>query len=137
MAQVPEGAVLIPNPISAAPGFFVARMAVFPGIPRMLHEMIGWLKPLVEGRRGARVTLYSQSPESAHAEIMRETIAAFPGVGIGSYPLLEGKYRVRIVFRAEDFRRAAASADFFTEGMRAAGMGISRRTEEGGTDENA
>jgi molybdopterin-biosynthesis enzyme MoeA-like protein len=112
MAKVPEGAVLIPNPVSGAPGFLVSRMAVFPGIPRLLQEMFVWIKPFV----------------------MRETIADFPGVSIGSYPLLEGEYRVRIVFRSEDFPRAAASADFFTERMRAAGMEINRRIEEGGTD---
>jgi molybdenum cofactor synthesis domain-containing protein len=134
MAKVPEGAVLIPNPVSGAPGFLVSRMAVFPGIPRLLQEMFVWIKPFVEGRRGGRVTLYSQAPESTYAGIMRETIADFPGVSIGSYPLLEGEYRVRIVFRSEDFPRAAASADFFTERMRAAGMEINRRIEEGGTD---
>jgi molybdenum cofactor synthesis domain-containing protein len=134
MAKVPEGAVLIPNPVSAAPGFFVARMAVFPGIPRLLQEMFVWIKPFVEGRRGGRVTLYSQAPESTYAGIMRETIAAFPGVSIGSYPLLEGEYRVRIVFRSEDVTRALASADSFTERMQAAGMEIARRTEERGTD---
>ena len=131
MAQVPEGAVLIPNPISAAPGFYVARMAAFPGIPRLLHEMFGWLKPLVEGKKGGRVTLFSQAPESAYAEIMRETLAAFPGVSIGSYPLLESGYRVRVVFRSENVSRAAASANYFIEKMRAAGMEISFRTEEG------
>jgi molybdenum cofactor synthesis domain-containing protein len=137
MAQVPEGAVLIPNTVSAAPGFLVARMAVFPGIPRLLREMFLWIKPHVEGRKGARVTLYSQAPESAYADIMRETIAGFPGVSIGSYPIMEGEYRVRVVFRADDFPRAAASADFFTERLLAAGMGISRRMEEKGSDEGA
>ena len=137
MAQVPEGAVLIPNRISVAPGFFVARMAVFPGIPRLLHEMFEWVKPLVEGKKAARVTLYSFALESAYAGIMRETIGAFSGVSIGSYPLMEGEYRVRIVFRAENFARAAACADRFTERMRAAGMDIARRTEERGTDEEA
>src|SRR4030065_2744611 len=111
MAQVPEGAVLIPNRISVAPGFFVARMAVSPGIPRLLHEMFGWVKPLVEGKRAARVTLYSFAPESTYAGILREMIVAFPGVGIGSYPRAEGEYRVRIVFRAENFARGAACAD--------------------------
>jgi len=134
MARVPQGAVLIPNPVSAAPGFFVARMAVFPGIPRLLQEMFGWLKPFVEGKREGRVILYSQAPESAYARIMQETIAAFPGVRIGSYPLLEGGYRVRIVFRSEDVKRAVASADVFTEKMRVEGMEITHRTEEGGTD---
>jgi molybdopterin-biosynthesis enzyme MoeA-like protein len=32
MAQVPQGATLIPNPLSPAPGFYIGRMAVFPGV---------------------------------------------------------------------------------------------------------
>ena len=135
MARVPQGAVLIPNPVSAAPGFFVARMAVFPGIPRLLKEMFVWLKPFVEGKRQERVTLYSQAPESAYAGIMQETITAFPRVKIGSYPLMEAGYRVRIVFRSEDAGRAGEAADAFTARMRSVGMEIIHRTEEGGTDD--
>jgi len=47
MAQVPLGATLIPNPLSPAPGFFISRMAVFPGVPRMLQAMFEWVKPMV------------------------------------------------------------------------------------------
>lgn len=81
--------------------------------------------------------LYSQAHESAYASIMRETSAGFPGVTLGSYPILEGEYRVRVVFRAEEFPLASSSADYFTERMQAAGMEISRREEERGTDEEA
>lgn len=132
MAQVPEGATLIPNPLSAAPGFFVGRMAAFPGIPRLLREMFGWIRPYVAGKRKSRVTLLSQAPESAYAGIMREAQAAFPDVGIGSYPTVDGEYRVRIVFRADDLARAAACADAFTAQLREAGMDVARRIEEGG-----
>ncbi len=130
MAQVPEGATLIPNPVSAAPGFHIARMAVFPGIPRLLHEMFGWVRPLVEGKRKSRVILFSRAPESAYAGIMREAMEAFPGVGVGSYPMIEGEYRVRVVFRSDDFRLAAACADFFTAKIAERGWDISRREEE-------
>jgi molybdenum cofactor synthesis domain-containing protein len=135
MAMVPDGALLIPNPVSAAPGFFVARMAVFPGIPRLLREMFEWLRPYLEGKRVARVTLFSQSPESSYAGIMRDTMERFPGMSIGSYPILEGEYRVRIVFRSERYASAAASADYFTGRMREAGLSVLRRTEERGADE--
>lgn len=137
MAMVPDGAVLIPNPVSAAPGFLAGRMAVFPGIPRLLREMFGWLKPHLEGKKGARVTLYSQSPESSYAGIMKDAMDMFPETGIGSYPLMEGAYRVRIVFRSEEYAPAKACADYFTERMREAGLAISRRTEDRGADEPA
>lgn len=135
MAHVPEGAALIPNPVSGAPGFFVGRMAVFPGIPRLLHEMIGWLRPLVEGRRKSRVTLFSRAPESAYAGIMKEAMDAFPDVRVGSYPTLDGEYRVRVVFRSDVAARASACADFFTKRLGEAGLAVSRRVEERGKDE--
>ena len=132
MAHVPEGAMLIPNPLSGAPGFFVGRIAAFPGIPRLLHEMFEWIRPLVAGKRKSRVTLLSQASESSYAGIMGEAQSAFPDVGIGSYPTVDGEYRVRIVFRADDLARAAACADAFTARLREAGMDVARRIEEGG-----
>jgi molybdenum cofactor synthesis domain-containing protein len=132
MAQVPEGASLIPNPVSAAPGFYIARMAVFPGIPRLLQEMFGWIRPRVEGKRRSRVILFSRAPESSYAGIMREAMDAFPAVSVGSYPMLEGGYRVRVVFRSDDFPIAAACADFFTGRLGEAGWDVSLREEERG-----
>jgi len=134
MAQVPEGAELIPNPVSRAPGFYIAGMAAFPGIPRLLHEMIGWVKPLVRGARMSRVTLYSGAPESSYAGIMRDAIRAFPEVRIGSYPMLEGEYRVRVVFRSERLSRASACASYFEKKLAGEGLAVTRRTEEPGED---
>ncbi len=132
MAHVPEGATLIPNPLSGAPGFLAGRMAAFPGIPRLLREMFGWIRPYVAGKRKSRVTLLSQAPESLYAGIMGEVQAAFPDVGLGSYPTVDPEYRVRIVFRADDPSRAAACADAFTARLREAGMDVVRRIVEGG-----
>lgn len=134
MAQVPEGAELIPNPVSAAPGFFVSRMAAFPGIPRLLQEMFGWIRPHVEGKRKSRVTLFGKVPESGYAGIMKESMASYPDVSVGSYPMMDGEYRVRVVFRAADFSRAAACADSFAEKLRAEGWNFSRREEERGDE---
>ena len=134
MAQVPEGATLIPNPVSAAPGFYIGRMAAFPGIPRLLQEMFEWIRPLVEGRRKSRVTLFSKAPESAFAGIMREAMDTFPAVSVGSYPMLDGEYRVRVVFRSDDFPLAAACADFFAGKIEESGWNVSRREEERGED---
>lgn len=135
MATVPEGATLIPNPVSAAPGFFVARMAAFPGIPRLLREMFGWIRPLVAGRPKSRVTLYGRTPESAYAAIMAEVMGEFPDVQVGSYPVLDGDYKVRVVFRADDPARAAECADRFSVMLSGAGFAMERRVEERGGDE--
>jgi len=134
MAQVPEGATLIPNPLSPAPGFYIDRIAVFPGVPRMLQAMFEWVKPMVSGRRKSRITLYAMAPESSYAGIMKETMTAFPEVGIGSYPISDGEYRVRIVFRGERFDRTDASAARFAKLLGETGFEVLRRVEERGDD---
>ncbi len=132
MAHVPQGAVLIPNPRSGAPGFFVGRMAAFPGIPRLLREMFGWLRPLVEGPRRSRVIVTTGAPESAFAGIMKDVMEAFPDVSVGSYPVLGAGYRARLVFRAVSFGRAAACAGVFTDRLAETGWTILGREEEHG-----
>ncbi len=130
MAHVPQGAELIPNPVSAAPGFFVDGMAAFPGVPVILHGMFDWVRDRIDGKRQARVTLYSDAPESRYAGIMEELMSAFRDVGIGSYPMMEGAYRVRIVFRADDLAMASACADAFATRLETIGYAIASRTEE-------
>jgi molybdopterin-biosynthesis enzyme MoeA-like protein len=135
MAQVPQGATLIPNPLSPAPGFFIDRMAVFPGVPRMLQAMFEWVKPMVSGRRKSRITLYSMAPESSYAGIMKEAMTVYPEISIGSYPLSDGEYRVRVVFRGDRFDRTEACAAAFASMLSGIGFEILRRVEERG--ENA
>jgi molybdenum cofactor synthesis domain-containing protein len=134
MAQVPQGATLIPNPLSPAPGFFIDRMAVFPGVPRMLQAMFGWVKPMVSGHRKSRVILFAMAPESSYAGIMKEAMAAFPDVGIGSYPMSDGEYRVRVVFRGDRFERTDACAARFAKFLSEIGYEVLRRVEERGED---
>jgi molybdenum cofactor synthesis domain-containing protein len=134
MAHVPEGATLIPNPLSGAPGFHIHRMAVFPGIPRLLQAMFAWVKPLVSGGRKTRVTLYSMAPESSYAGIMKEIIASYPDIGVGSYPITDGEYRVRVVFRGAGYARTAECAGRFEEKLAGAGYLVLRRQEERGDD---
>jgi molybdopterin-biosynthesis enzyme MoeA-like protein len=134
MAQVPQGATLIPNPLSPAPGFFIDRMAVFPGVPRMVQAMFEWVKPMVSGRRKSRVTLFAMAPESSYAGIMKEAMTAFPDVGIGSYPMSDGEYRVRVVFRGDRFERTEACAAAFASMLAGIGFEVLRRAEERGDD---
>src|SRR5512134_276628 len=134
MARVPQGATLIPNPVSIAPGFHIGRIVAFPGIPRLLHVMFGWVRPLVEGRRRSRVTLLGNVPEAAFAGIMKDAMETFPDVSVGSYPTMDGEYRVRVVFRADEMGRAARCADFFAARLQADGREMTRREEEKGDD---
>lgn len=135
MAYVPEGADLIPNPLSGAPGFHIRRMAAFPGIPLLLQAMFGWVKPLVSGSRRTRIMLYSMAPESSYAGIMKDFRESYPDVGIGSYPITDGDYRVRVVFRGAGYARTAECAARFEEKLAGVGHNVLRRLEERGDDE--
>ena len=130
MAHVPEGAELIPNPVSAAPGFYIDGIAAFPGVPVILHGMFDWVRSRIRGTPQSRVTLFSDAPESKYAGLMKEVMERFPEVGIGSYPMMEGEYRVRIVFRADRLEQASLCADDFAKGLRAIGFEILDRKED-------
>jgi hypothetical protein len=89
---------------------------------------------MVAGHRKSRVTLYAMAPESSYAGIMKEAMTAFPDVGIGSYPMSDGEYRVRVVFRGDRFERTDACAASFAEGLAGIGFEVLRRVEERGDD---
>lgn len=101
MARVPHGAVLIDNPISAAPGFHIENVFVLAGVPPIAHAMFASLEPLLRG--GAPI--HSRSVEVFLREgdfaLELEQIAeANPDVEIGSYPFhREGRYGATLVVR--------------------------------------
>jgi molybdopterin-biosynthesis enzyme MoeA-like protein len=109
-------------------------MAAFPGIPRLLQEMFEWIRPHVEGKKKSRVILFGKVPESGFAGIMKEAMVDFPDVSIGSYPMMEGEYRVRVVFRSIDISQAVRCADEFTKKLKLLGWDLPRREEERGDD---
>src|SRR6266478_4411945 len=59
MAQVPEGASLLPNPISRAPGFRIANVFVLPGVPQIMQAIFNELKHRLKG--GAKILSRSVS----------------------------------------------------------------------------
>jgi hypothetical protein len=65
---------------------------------------------------------------------MKEAMTAFPDIGIGSYPMSDGEYRVRVVFRGDRFDRTDACAAGFTKLLSETGYEVLRRAEERGED---
>jgi len=104
MARVPEGALLIENPISAAPGFRVENVFALAGVPPIAHAMFASLEPLL--RHGD--TIHSRSievllREGDFALELEEIARAHPEVEIGSYPFArDGRYGASLVVRGTD-----------------------------------
>jgi molybdenum cofactor synthesis domain-containing protein len=102
MAEVPEGATLIDNPVSSAPGFRIGNVFVLPGVPSILQAMVDGL--VVTLRGGDPVlsrTISAFATESAIAGPLSAVQEAHPQVEIGSYPFLRsGRFGVSLVVRS-------------------------------------
>jgi molybdenum cofactor synthesis domain-containing protein len=110
MAEVPEGASLIDNPVSSAPGFRIGNVFVLPGVPSILQAMVDGL--VVTLRGGDPVlsrTISALATESAIAAPLSAVQDAHPQVEIGSYPFVRsGRFGVSLVVRSTN--RAALDA---------------------------
>jgi molybdenum cofactor synthesis domain-containing protein len=124
MARVPDGAELIDNPSSGAPGVKMHNVYILAGVPSIAGAMLHGLTGKLEGGRPVvSVTIGSRAPESDVADLLRETEAANPGVAIGSYPFFkDGRYGSNFVIRSEDGELARHTGDALAERLREAGF---------------
>lgn len=104
MADTPEGADLIDNPISRAPGFRVENVYVLPGVPSILQVMFDGLSGgLAGGSPVISKSVAANLPEGKLAEPLRSVQDAHPDVEIGSYPFFRaGKLGASLVMRSPD-----------------------------------
>jgi molybdenum cofactor synthesis domain-containing protein len=114
MARIPEGAELIENPISKAPGFVIENVIVMAGVPSIMQAMLDAVAPRL--RTGARMSVETLDAdglaEGAYAEALGALAAEHPGVSIGSYPSFTGAgFRNQVVLRGRDPAAVAAAAE--------------------------
>ena len=124
MARVPEGAELLRNPSSGAPGVKIDNVYILAGVPNIAASMLEALTGTLEGGRPVvSVTVGARAPESDVADLLRETEAANPGVAIGSYPFFnDGRYGANFVIRSEDAALARRTGDELATRLRQAGF---------------
>ena len=110
MARVPEGAELIENRMSGAPGIAGGNIRMMAGVPAICAQMLDALTGTLEG--GAPLlseTVGGWIQESEVAGLLGEVEAAHEGCQIGSYPFFrEGRTGANFVVRSTD--RAALDA---------------------------
>ena len=104
MARIPDGAKLIPNPVSQAPGFILGNVHVMAGVPAVFQAMVEEIRPTLRG--GAPMLSWSlrvAAPEGELAKPLGEVAAAHPAISFGSYPFFRGGGAgVTLVARATD-----------------------------------
>jgi molybdenum cofactor synthesis domain-containing protein len=113
MARVPEGAELLANPTSGAPGVKIGNVYILAGVPHIAASMLEALTGTLEGGRPVvSVTVGAYAAESEVADLLRETEAGHPGVAVGSYPFFrDGRYGANFVMRSEDGDAAQRCAE--------------------------
>jgi molybdenum cofactor synthesis domain-containing protein len=91
MSFVPRGARLIPNPVTAAPGFIIENVHVMAGVPRIMQAMLDYvLETIKAGKPILSNTVTCMLPESVLAQDMENLQARYPAIQLGSYPHYRG-----------------------------------------------
>ena len=123
MAEVPEGATLIDNPVSKAPGFRMGNVFVMAGVPRIMQAMFDGIRHTLAG--GAKVlsrAVTAEVPEGKIAADLGALQDRYGDLDIGSYPFFrQGKVGTSIVLRGVDADRLAAATEELKAIMRALG----------------
>lgn len=124
MARAPEGATLIRNPVTGAPGLKMDNVFVMAGVPSIFIGMLGAVEADIKGgvRVHSRAVTAEGLPESRIAEQLGAIQDKHVGVAIGSYPIDGDTRGVTVVARATDADLAARAIDEVTALMRAMGI---------------
>ncbi len=123
MALMPEGAELILNPVTGAPGVKIDNVFVMAGVPSIFKGMLNAIETALE--RGVQVHSRAVTalglPESRLAEQLLAIQKALIGVSLGSYPIDGDEKGVTIVARSENPATADAAIASVSAAMRALG----------------
>ncbi|AKM11726.1 competence/damage-inducible protein A [Croceicoccus naphthovorans] len=119
MARVPEGADLIPNRYSGAPGIRMDNVFLMAGVPHITAGMLDALTGQLQG--GAQLisdTVGAWVPESEIAGLLMEVERAHDGSQIGSYPFFrEGRVGANFVVRSTNADTVKSCIDSLCEGL--------------------
>lgn len=116
MARMPEGAMLIPNPVSTAPGFQVENVYVMAGVPKIMQGMLdGLIAKLKHGPAIHSISVSGSVPENVIADELTIIAAGYPQLDIGSYPWFRaGRWGTALVARGTDLAAVKQAADALT-----------------------
>jgi molybdenum cofactor synthesis domain-containing protein len=111
MARIPDGATLIDNPVSIAPGFTLGNVHVMAGVPAVFQAMVATVLPTLTG--GAPLISKTYRIERGEGDIagpLGALAEEYSDLSIGSYPYQkDGKFGANIVIRGTDDGRVDAA----------------------------
>ena len=112
MARIPQGADLVENSISKAPGFKIGNVIVMAGVPAIMQAMLAAVAPSLEAGPPtlAKSIAIGDIPEGAYAVDLGHVAAQNPDLSIGSYPsIVDGRFSNEVVVRGKDPAQIAAA----------------------------
>ncbi|WP_332687554.1 competence/damage-inducible protein A [Devosia sp.] len=112
MARIPEGADLIVNSVSAAPGFRIGNVHVMAGVPVIMRAMLEALAPTLKGgRKVMSVTVKAAVGEGTVGGPLGALQEQYPDVKMGSYPQMgQDRVMTELVLRSSDAARLEEAA---------------------------
>jgi molybdenum cofactor synthesis domain-containing protein len=124
MARIPDGAELVENSISIAPGFMLGNVITMAGIPNIMQVMLDAVTPrLKKGRMMHSRAIDLEHPEGAVAEMLGQHQAAFPDVAMGSYPTIrDNRPCTQLVLRSIDAALLEEATDILRKKLAEQGL---------------
>ncbi|MEW6537134.1 MAG: competence/damage-inducible protein A [Pseudomonadota bacterium] len=129
MARIPEGGVLIANPVTDAPGFQIGNVFVMAGVPKIMQAMLEDVAPRL--RTGAIVHVQTLKVtgvgEGAVADVLRAAANQRRDLSFGSYPFGHGgsgEIGTQLVIRGRDADQVDAAAHDLIAELRNLGIDV-------------
>ena len=123
MANIPQGGILLENPVSRAPGFQIGNVFVLAGVPRIMQAIFDLVLPRLQG--GAPIvsrTVTCTLREGDFAMALEAIQKDFPHVDIGSYPNMRGTgYVTMLICKSSDATAAEHAAQAVAAMVRSMG----------------
>ncbi|HEY5216671.1 MAG TPA: molybdopterin-binding protein [Pseudolabrys sp.] len=119
MARIPNGAALVANKVSGAPGFWIGNVITMAGVPSIMQAMLDEVAPkLKTGTKLLSETIRADAKEGDVGTELGAVAKAHPDAIIGSYPFFDEKLgpNTNIVVRSRDPGKLA-EAKAAIEGM--------------------
>ena len=112
MTRIPDGADLVTNKVSLAPGFWIGNVIVMAGVPTIMQAMLDEVGPkLKTGKQMLSDSVRADAREGDIGTELGEVAKAHPDVTIGSYPFFDDKSgpNTNVVVRSRDAAKLAAA----------------------------
>jgi molybdenum cofactor synthesis domain-containing protein len=124
MANTPEGAELVNNPVSVAPGYRIGNVYVMAGVPHIMQSMFGHIRTeLTPGAAYYNRSLRVHSGEGNVAILLQQVQDAHPDLDIGSYPFMQNNaYGTSVVARGTNRESIDHAITLLSNGLKAANI---------------